>query len=73
MEKYEVIETKRIEELATDGVLLRHKKSGARIFTMKNDDDNKVFGIAFEPRLRTRPALLTSQSIPCCAALKNTR
>ena len=36
MEKYEVIETKRIEELATDGVLLRHKKSGDRIFTMKS-------------------------------------
>lgn len=67
MEKYEVIETKRIEELATDGVLLRHKKSGARIFTMKNDDDNKVFGIAFRTPAEdsTGVAHITEHSVLC--------
>lgn len=73
MEKYEVIETKRIEELATDGVLLRHKKSGARIFTMKNDDDNKVFGIAFRTPAEdsTGVAHITEHSVLCGS--ENTR
>ena len=29
------------------GYLLRHKKSGARVAVLENDDENKVFNIGF--------------------------
>ncbi|MBQ8638820.1 MAG: insulinase family protein [Lachnospiraceae bacterium] len=45
--QYERIEQHRIKELGCDGCLLRHKKSGARVFLIANDDNNKVFNIAF--------------------------
>ena len=44
---YELIEKRRLEDISSDGYLLRHKKSGARIFCVSNDDDNKVFSIGF--------------------------
>lgn len=51
-ESYELIMTQRIEELKTDAFLLKHKKSGARVALMQNDDENKVFSIGF----RTPPS-----------------
>ncbi|MCD8241309.1 MAG: insulinase family protein, partial [Lachnospiraceae bacterium] len=39
-------------ELDSAGYLLRHKKSGARIALLANEDENKVFSIAF----RTPPS-----------------
>ncbi|SFG38736.1 insulinase family protein [Oribacterium sp. WCC10] len=67
MKNYELIETKRIEELSTDACIYRHRKSGARIFTMKNDDDNKVFGIAFRTPAEdsTGVAHITEHSVLC--------
>ena len=44
---YEVIEQKKLDDLKSEGALLKHKKSGARILLISNDDDNKVFDIAF--------------------------
>lgn len=44
---YEVIEQKILTDLKSEGALLKHKKSGARILLISNDDDNKVFNIAF--------------------------
>lgn len=44
---YEVLEQMRIEDIASDGYILRHKKSGARVCVISNDDDNKVFSIGF--------------------------
>ena len=49
---YEVIQEKDLSDLRSEGVLLRHKKTGARVLLMENDDENKVFNIAF----RTPPA-----------------
>ncbi len=49
---YEVIESRRIEDLHSESYLLRHKKSGARVALLSNDDENKVFYIGF----RTPPA-----------------
>lgn len=49
---YEFVSSKRIDELAGEGYLLRHKKTGARVLLVDNDDKNKVFSIAF----RTPPA-----------------
>ena len=44
---YELIKEKNIAELDSRAKLLRHKKSGARVFLMENSDENKVFAIGF--------------------------
>ncbi len=44
---YEVISEERLKDLKSDGCILRHKKTGARICLIANDDDNKVFYIGF--------------------------
>ena len=44
---YELIQKETLEGLKSEGYLLRHKKSGARVVLVKNDDDNKVFTIGF--------------------------
>lgn len=44
---YELIEKHQIEELDSVAYLLKHKKSGARIALLSNDDENKVFSIGF--------------------------
>ena len=41
--QYRVLKETYIEEMNSQGVILEHVKSGARIFLMSNDDDNKVF------------------------------
>lgn len=47
LKAYEVIEKRPLEDLHSEGIILRHKKSGARIAVISNDDDNKVFCIGF--------------------------
>ena len=49
---YEIISEEMIEDVHAKGTLLRHKKSGARVALLSNQDENKVFNIAF----RTPPA-----------------
>ena len=49
---YEVIQEKELPDLKSQGVLLRHKKTGARVLLMENNDENKVFAIGF----RTPPS-----------------
>lgn len=44
---YEVIEEHRIKDIDSFGYILRHKKSGARVCVISNQDDNKVFSIGF--------------------------
>lgn len=44
---YELINTKELRDIKSEGYILRHKKSGARIVLVKNDDTNKVFNIGF--------------------------
>ena len=44
---YELVNKKFIPEMNSDCFVLRHKKTGARIFLVSNDDRNKVFTIAF--------------------------
>lgn len=45
--EYEILDEHRVEEVQSDGFILRHKKSGARIAILSNNDDNKVFYIGF--------------------------
>ena len=40
---YELLEKRPLKDLNSEGMILRHKKSGARIAVISNDDDNKVF------------------------------
>ena len=47
LKNYELIQQKRLSDLQSEGYLLRHKKSGARVLLMENEDDNKVFAIGF--------------------------
>lgn len=49
---YELIQQEEIQDVHAKGYLLKHKKSGARVMLLANDDENKVFNIAF----RTPPA-----------------
>ena len=44
---YEILMQKELTDIKSEGMLLKHKKSGARILLVSNDDDNKVFSIAF--------------------------
>lgn len=44
---YEILEEKELPDIHSNGCLLRHKKSGARITVISNDDENKVFYIGF--------------------------
>lgn len=44
---YDLIEKHEIAELDSTAYLLKHKKSGARIALLSNDDENKVFTIGF--------------------------
>lgn len=45
--EYEILDEHRVEDVQSDGFILRHKKSGARIAILSNNDDNKVFYIGF--------------------------
>nr|WP_308000044.1 insulinase family protein [uncultured Merdimonas sp.] len=49
---YEIIQQEELRGIRSRGYLLRHKKSGARVLLIENDDNNKVFSIGF----RTPPA-----------------
>ncbi|HIU75097.1 MAG TPA: insulinase family protein [Candidatus Pelethocola excrementipullorum] len=52
IEAYELLQQEEIQDIQAKGYLYKHKKSGARIMLLANDDENKVFNIAF----RTPPA-----------------
>ena len=49
---YRVIREKEVKELNSQGMILEHKKTGARVFLLSNEDENKVFCIGF----RTPPS-----------------
>lgn len=44
---YELLQSTFINEINSDAFVLRHKKSGARLLLLSNDDNNKVFNIGF--------------------------
>ena len=47
MSAYEIVEKRTISDLNSEGYILKHKKTGARITLLLNDDENKVFYIGF--------------------------
>ena len=44
---YRLLESRALREINSTGAILEHKKSGARIFLISNEDENKVFSIGF--------------------------
>lgn len=44
---YELLEERELSDIHSMGYILRHKKSGARVTVISNDDENKVFYIGF--------------------------
>ena len=49
---YELVKQEEITDIQSSGYVFKHKKSGARVMVISNEDENKVFHIAF----RTPPA-----------------
>lgn len=64
---YETLDTRWLEEIKATGTVLRHKKTGARIFAVSCDDDNKVFSIGFRtpPENSTGVAHILEHSVLC--------
>lgn len=67
MEAYEVVEKRFIEDLNSTGIQMRHKKTGAKIALLSNDDMNKVFYIGFRtpPRDSTGVAHIVEHTVLC--------
>lgn len=47
LDAYRMVEQRTIRELQSEGFVMEHKKTKARIFLLSNEDDNKVFCIGF--------------------------
>ena len=64
---YEVIERKTLEDLNSEGYILKHKKTGAKVALISNEDDNKVFYIGFRtpPKDSTGVAHIMEHSVLC--------
>ena len=46
LDAYELIKEEYIDDIQARGTLLRHRKTGARVVLLANEDENKVFNIA---------------------------
>lgn len=44
---FKLLDTHNIDEINSNAFVYEHEKSGARLLHLKNDDDNKVFSVAF--------------------------
>ena len=64
---YELIKEEQLKDLNGRGILLRHKKTGARLALIANEDTNKVFSISFKtpPRNSTGVAHIIEHSVLC--------
>lgn len=64
---YDIIKEENLKDIHSKGWLLRHKKTGARVMLIENDDENKVFNIAFRtpPKNSTGVAHILEHSVLC--------
>ncbi|MBR5598193.1 MAG: insulinase family protein [Lachnospiraceae bacterium] len=64
---YEIVEVREIKELRSVATVLRHKKTGAKVILMENEDENKVFYIGFRttPRESTGVSHILEHSVLC--------
>lgn len=70
LKSYEIIEKRQIEDLNSMSYILRHKKTGARVAILENDDENEVFYIGFRtpPEDSTGVAHILEHSVLCGSA-----
>ncbi|MBQ6734497.1 MAG: insulinase family protein [Lachnospiraceae bacterium] len=66
-DSYELIERGQIEDIHSESLLLRHKKTRARVALLLNDDENKVFYIGFRtpPEDSTGVAHIIEHTVLC--------
>ncbi|HVX81350.1 MAG TPA: insulinase family protein [Devosiaceae bacterium] len=64
---FELLRDEQIAEVSSRARLYRHRKTGAEILTLANDDENKVFGITFRtpPEDSTGVAHILEHSVLC--------
>ncbi len=64
---YEIIKEENIADIDSKGILLKHKKTGAHVALLINDDNNKVFNIAFRtpPKNSTGVAHIIEHTVLC--------
>lgn len=64
---FELIRQETIPEVSSEAWLYRHKKTGAEVLSLVNDDENKVFGITFKtpPEDSTGVAHILEHSVLC--------
>lgn len=69
LKSYEVLSDREIKigDFKTDAKILRHRKTGARVILLENDDENKVFYIAFRtpPKDSTGVPHILEHSVLC--------
>ncbi len=66
-ERFELVREAKVEEINSLVKIYRHKKTGARIMSVENDDENKVFGITFRtpPKDSTGIPHIMEHSVLC--------
>jgi len=64
---FELVRDEHIAEVNSQAKLYRHKKTGAEVLSLVNDDENKVFGITFKtpPENSTGIAHILEHSVLC--------
>jgi len=64
---FELLRDEEIAEVNSRARLYRHRKTGAEVLTLSNDDENKVFGITFKtpPEDSTGVAHILEHSVLC--------
>ncbi len=67
LKAYELISRREIKDLRSEGIVLRHRKTGARVVLLSNDDENKVFYIGFRtpPEDSTGVAHIVEHTVLC--------
>ena len=67
VKNYELIQQKTLKDLQSEGYLFRHKKTGARVLVMENNDENKVFTVGFRtpPENSTGVPHILEHSVLC--------
>ncbi|ODT78177.1 MAG: peptidase M16 [Pelagibacterium sp. SCN 64-44] len=67
---FELVRDEKIAEINSEARLYRHKKTGAEVLSLVNDDENKVFGITFKtpPADSTGIAHILEHSVLCGSA-----
>jgi len=64
---YEIVSEESLPDISGYGIVLRHKKSGARVAVISCDDNNKVFSVGFRtpPEDSTGVAHILEHSVLC--------